>query len=127
MSAITLDELKEKKKELRAMRKAMESETRARIVVHMGTCGVASGAQKILDRVSQLIDAEGANDIQIMTSGCAGLCSREPMFTVEMGNAPPVKYAELTESKAEKIFKKHVLGGKIVESSLLAVGSEMTR
>jgi NADP-reducing hydrogenase subunit HndB len=59
-----------------------------------------------------------------MTSGCAGLCSREPMATVELKGKPPVKYVDLTQEKVERIFNEHVQGGKVVSEYALVIGSE---
>jgi NADH:ubiquinone oxidoreductase subunit F (NADH-binding)/NAD-dependent dihydropyrimidine dehydrogenase PreA subunit/(2Fe-2S) ferredoxin len=99
---------------------------RAKITVHMGTCGISAGAKKIMDEVEQSVEAAGARDIVVTTSGCAGLCSREPMMTVEVVEQPPVKYAELDEKKVKRIFEDHVMNGSIVEEYALAVGSEQT-
>ena len=50
----------------------------------------------------------------VTTSGCAGLCNREPMATVEFKGQPLVKYVDLTPEKMRKIFIKHLLGGQLV-------------
>ena len=111
----------------RQMAKTMgvrEGETTARVTVHMGTCGIAAGARKIMSAVLRGQEATERDDILVTTSGCAGLCSREPMMTVELRDEPPVKYVDLDEAKAEKIFAQHVLRGRVVEEHALAVGSE---
>lgn len=97
---------------------------KTKITVHMGTCGIAAGARKIMDTVLRVIEERNAKDIFLTTSGCAGLCSREPMMTVEFANQPPVKYIELTPEKTEEIFEKHIIGGKLVQEYALAAGSE---
>jgi NADP-reducing hydrogenase subunit HndB len=97
---------------------------RVKVTVHMGTCGIASGSRKILSGFLEQLDKAGTNDIIVTTSGCAGLCSREPMATVELKGEPPVKYVDLTEEKVKKIFEEHVIGGKIVTKYALAMGSE---
>jgi len=63
-------------------------------------------------------------DVILTTSGCAGLCSREPMATIELKGEAPVKYIDLDEEKTRKILIEHVVGGKIVEEYALAMGSE---
>ena len=101
-----------------------DGDATARITVHMGTCGIAAGARKIM---SAILAAQGEcerRDIVVTTSGCAGLCSREPMMTVELQGEAPVKYVDLDERKAEKVFQEHVLSGEVVEQFALAVGSE---
>ena len=97
---------------------------RAKITVHMGTCGIAAGARKIMNTLMEEIEKKDVEDVILTSSGCAGLCSREPMATVELKDEAPVKYVDLTPEKIRKILEDHVLGGKIVEEYALAKGSE---
>lgn len=71
-----------------------------------------------------LIEQQQVKDVIITTSGCAGLCSKEPMMTVELKGQAPVKYVDLDEEKTRTIFNDHALGGKIVAEFALGVGSE---
>lgn len=103
-----------------------QGKARAKITIHMGTCGIAAGARSILSALMTEIEKQQLKDIIVTTSGCAGLCSREPMATVEMKGKPPVKYVELTPKKIVNILKQHVLKGTIVREDALAVGSERT-
>ncbi len=72
------------------------------------------------------IESREVNDVILTISSCAGLCSREPMVTIEVKDKPGVKYVDLTAEKAKKIFSEHVLGEKIVTEYALAAGSERT-
>lgn len=111
------------------MKKAMslrEGAGRAKVTVHMGTCGIAAGARKIMSTVMTCIDESDATDVIVTASGCAGLCSHEPMMTVEIAGEAPVKYIDLDEEKVRRVFSEHVLGGSIVVDHALAVGSERT-
>jgi NADP-reducing hydrogenase subunit HndB len=99
---------------------------RAKITVHMGTCGISAGARKIMAEVMNCVEKAGVSDIVITTSGCAGFCSREPMITVEVTDQAPVKYVELDEKKVDRIFEEHVMKGNIVKEYALALGSEQT-
>jgi len=118
-----LDKIVEQGKKNMSLR---EGAGRVKITVHMGTCGIAAGARKIMAEIMKCVEESGANDIIITTSGCAGLCSREPMATVEVAGQAPVKYIELDAKKAREIFDEHVIEGAIVEKYALAVGSEQT-
>ena len=109
---------------MRAQTVLREGAGRVKVTVHMGTCGIASGARNILKAFMAKKEASSADDVIITTSGCAGLCSHEPMATVELVGEAPVKYIDLTEEKVEKIFQGHVLGGKIEKEYALAIGSE---
>ena len=111
------------------MKKAMslrEGAGRAKITVHMGTCGISAGARKIMSAVMACVDESAASDVIVTASGCAGLCSREPMITVELVGEAPVKYVDLTDEKVKRIYAEHVTGGKIVTDHALAIGSEQT-
>ena len=101
-----------------------DGDARAKITVHMGTCGIAAGARKIMSTMLALVEQQNAEDIVLTTSGCAGLCSREPMMTIELKGEAPIKYVDLDEKKTEKIFSEHVLSGAVVEEYALAIGSE---
>ena len=97
---------------------------RAKITVHMGTCGISAGARKIMKTLMASLEQDNVEDVILTTSGCAGLCSKEPMMTVELKDEAPVKYVELDEEKTQKIFAEHVLNGKLVVEFALGVGSE---
>ncbi len=116
-----LDKITEKIKRTILLR---EGEGRVRVIVHMGTCGIAAGARAIMRALLDEIEAKDTKDVMVTTSSCAGLCSREPMITVELKDRPPVKYADLTPEKVKEIFSKHVLGEEIVTEYALAMGSE---
>ncbi|MGD8628311.1 MAG: (2Fe-2S) ferredoxin domain-containing protein [bacterium] len=94
------------------------------IVVHMGTCGIASGAEEVLQAVHDAASEMGKSGVVIKTSGCAGLCSREPMLTVEIAGQAPVKYVNLDAAKARRIYSEHVLERKPVTEYAVGAGCE---
>jgi NADP-reducing hydrogenase subunit HndB len=116
-----LAKIRDKAKSLMTIR---EGQGRAKVTVHMGTCGIAAGARDIMDVLLDEIGKAKVQDIIVTTSGCAGLCNKEPMATIELKGQPPVKYGDLTAAKMREIFAKHVLGGRMVKEYVLAVGSE---
>jgi NADP-reducing hydrogenase subunit HndB len=126
MPKLTLDDLKRIKEESKSATTLREGGQRAKITVHMGTCGIASGARKIMSAFMDELSKRQINDVIITTSGCAGLCSREPMATVELLGEAPVKYVDLNDEKTREILVEHVVGGKMVEKYALAVGHETT-
>jgi NADP-reducing hydrogenase subunit HndB len=101
-----------------------EGAGKAKIVVHMGTCGIAAGAREIMNALLDEFAKQNIDDVILTSSGCAGLCSREPMATVELKDEAPVKYVDLTAEKIRRILSEHVIGGKVVSEYALAKGSE---
>ena len=95
-----------------------------KIIVHMGTCGIAAGARAIMTALLEEVEKRDLKDVIVNISSCAGLCSREPMMTIERQDEPPVKYVDLTPDKAREILEKHVLAGQIIKEYALAVGEE---
>ena len=124
MKKIKIGDLEKIREKVQKTTNLRENKARAKITIHMGTCGIAAGARKILTSLLEEIAQEKIGDILVGTSGCAGLCSREPMATVEILDKPPVKYVDLTTEKMKKILIDHIVNGKIVKEYALAVGSE---
>ncbi|MCK4683047.1 (2Fe-2S) ferredoxin domain-containing protein [Candidatus Bipolaricaulota bacterium] len=116
-----LDKIAEKVKRTTLLR---EGEGRMRVMVHMGTCGIAAGARTVMKTLLDEIEANDVKDVLVTASSCAGLCSREPMMTVQIPDQPPVKYVDLTPDRVKEIFSRHVMGGEIVTEYALAQGSE---
>jgi NADP-reducing hydrogenase subunit HndB len=92
----------------------------------MGTCGIAAGARDIMAALLKEIEKQNLADVIVTTSGCAGLCSREPMATVELTGQAPVKYVDLKPERMVRILKEHVLEGRVVSEFALASGCETT-
>jgi len=126
MAKLNIEDLKKIKESVQAGVTLREGGYRAKINIHMGTCGIAAGARKIMTAVMDEIQKRDIKDVIVTTSGCAGLCSREPMITVELLGEAPVKYVDLDTDKMREVFVNHILEGKIVEKYALAVGSETT-
>jgi len=126
MAKLTVEDLQKIKERARRTTLLREGAGRAKVTVHMGTCGIAAGARNIMDALLEAMEAQDVTDVILTTSGGAGLCSREPMATVERVGEAPVKYIELTENKIRKVFMEHVMGGRIVTEYALALGSEQT-
>jgi NADP-reducing hydrogenase subunit HndB len=122
---LTIHDLAKIRDKTKAMTIVREGAGRAKVTVHMGTCGIAAGARDIMDSLLDEMGKHKVRDVIVTTSGCAGFCNREPMATVELKDQPPVKYVNLTPDKIRRILVEHVLGGRIVTEFALAVGSEM--
>lgn len=116
-----LDKIAEKVKRTTLLR---EGEGRMRVMVHMGTCGIAAGARTVMKTLLDEIEANDVKDVLVTASSCAGLCSREPMMTVQIPDQPPVKYVDLTPDRVKEIFSRHIMAGEIVPEYALAQGSE---
>lgn len=121
ISIADLDKISQRVKKTVMLRDGAGS---AKITVHMGTCGIAAGARKIMNALMDEIEKREMTDVILTSSGCAGLCSKEPMATVELKDETPVKYVDLTPEKIRRILEEHVINGKAVQDYAFAMGSE---
>ncbi|MDO8837160.1 MAG: (2Fe-2S) ferredoxin domain-containing protein [Vicinamibacterales bacterium] len=126
MPRLTIDDLKKLRQDTAPGLALRAGTARARVTVHMGTCGIAAGAREVMAALLREIEAQGITDVLVATSGCAGLCSREPMATVERRSESPVKYGNLTPEKMAAIVRQHVIGGVVVAEAALGAGCETT-
>ncbi len=124
MTKLTIEDLQKIRGENKATFTLRKGGYKAKVVVHMGTCGIAAGARNVIAALLDEIALAGADDIIVKTSGCGGLCSREPMAVVELINQPPVIYGDLNVEKIKEIFREHITYGNPVEKYALALGSE---
>jgi len=126
MAKLKLDDLKKIQDKVKASTALREGGTRARVTIHMGTCGIAAGARKVMQALMDEVGKRNLTDVIVTTSGCAGLCSREPMATVEIAEQAPVKYVDLDESKIIEVLDEHVVNGRVLDKYAFALGSERT-
>jgi len=89
-----------------------------RILVGLGTCGVAAGAEAtysaILGRAAELGDA-----CHVEKTGCVGMCYREPLVEVRGDDGARWQYGEVTPDKVERLLHEHVQGGQPIEDWLV--------
>jgi NADP-reducing hydrogenase subunit HndB len=126
MPRLTVDDLKRIRDENRQKLTLRSGDARAKVTVHMGTCGISAGAREVMTELLRLIETSGTSEVIVTTSGCAGLCSREPMATVELRGQPPVKYVDLTPQKMGRVFADHVMSGRVVAEFAIGAGCETT-
>lgn len=87
-----------------------------RIVVGTATCGVAAGAGKTLERLTEL--SKGNEGIAVSQTGCIGMCYQEPIIEV-IKDDKKFLYGGVNEKVAELIFNKHIIENEPQEKFLL--------
>ena len=127
MAKLKIEDLKKIKERIHAETALRDGSNRVKVTVHMGTCGIASGAKEVMDTLMSEIEAAAVSDVSVTTSGCMGLCSREPLVTVEILGQEPIKYEYVNPNKMRQIFKRHVLEGEIQTPFVLARGAEVVK
>jgi NADP-reducing hydrogenase subunit HndB len=115
----TLEDLKKIREETLEKRKAKATSGTAQVIVGMGTCGIAAGARDAMKSILDVIETDNLSSILVTQTGCIGLCEKEPIVQVIIGEQPKVTYGKVTPEVAKRIMKEHVVNGKVVQSNLI--------
>jgi NADH-quinone oxidoreductase subunit F len=84
-----------------------------RIVVGLGTCGIAAGAEHTHRALCQRIAAAKLPH-EVVKTGCVGMCYREPLVEIRDG-ATSVHYGGVSVDKVERLVAEHVIGGRVID------------
>jgi NADP-reducing hydrogenase subunit HndB len=119
-----LKDLQDIQRQIREKTALREDGYRACITVHMGTCGIASGAREVLNALQEELGTSNRDDIRLATSGCIGVCAHEPAMTVEILGTPSVLYGDLNPQRACDVLREHVLKGTVMKDWVIVQTSE---
>ncbi len=99
---------------LRKIQLRDKEDTNCRIVVGMGTCGISAGARPCLSAIVDEVHKRGLSNIQIVQTGCVGMCRLEPMFDVYVGNEK-VTYVNMTPEKSRQVVVEHIVNKRVIQ------------
>jgi (2Fe-2S) ferredoxin len=91
-----------------------QKKTRIKIVVGMGTSGIAAGAREVLKTFVEEISNRNLLDVVVTQTGEKGLASQEPMIEVIEEGKPVIVYGNIDKKKAKGIVENHIVGGRPV-------------
>ena len=112
-SLAELAAIREKMKDKVAIRKGLGQ---VRVVVGMGTSGIAAGARPVLSAFVEKVSEAGLSDKATVTqTGCIGNCQLEPVVEVFEEGKEKVTYVKMTAEKVSEVIEQHLKGGKVVE------------
>ncbi|MFI5359003.1 MAG: (2Fe-2S) ferredoxin domain-containing protein [Halanaerobiales bacterium] len=115
----SLEELKKLREELQKEMLARNSKGKTKIVIGMGTCGIAAGAREVLQAVLQEIEKRKL-DVVVSQTGCIGMCEKEPLLDVQLPGKDRITYGNVTKEDVQRIIVEHVINGNIVEDLVVA-------
>ncbi len=115
--------------ELRAIREKMKGqigmrstdESNTRVVVGMATCGIASGARPVLNRLVKEVQERNLENITVTQTGCIGLCQYEPIVEVYEPGKEKITYVKVNEEKALDILEQHLVRGQALDKYMLHI------
>ena len=112
--------------DLQKFRKSLESKHRPDMVrIFICTTGCrALGADEVCKAFKSEIEKQSLKDkVEIVDTGCQGLCARAPVLTIEpMG----IFYGRVTETDVPEIISRTILKGEIIERLCYAEAGKKT-
>ena len=115
----TLEDLKKVREKALEQMKIREGKCSAKVVVAMGTCGIAAGAREVMAAILDELEKRGITDVAVTQTGCKGLCEQEPTVDVIKGDSS-VTYGYVDSDKARQIVAQHLVNGNIVGDWVVA-------
>jgi NADP-reducing hydrogenase subunit HndB len=91
-----------------------------KVTVHMGTCGIASGARDVLAFFLREVGNARLDNVTVAQAGCAGLCDEEPMITITDAGGAVYHYGHLEDkARVREIVRRHLVEGTPVTEYLI--------
>ena len=106
--------------ELRSLRTRLQQDIKTRtessttITVGMGTCGIAAGAREVMQAFLDELSVRKI-DAHIVTTGCIGMCSKEPLVDIQQGDGPRITYGNVDTTMVPRIIEEHLVQGHVVQ------------
>lgn len=123
----SLKELEEiRKKTLESVNIRIDRKS-TRVVVGMGTCGIAAGARPVLLAFLEEVNKRNLDDVTVTQTGCIGVCRLEPMVEVYTPGEEKVTYVKMTPEKVSKVVSDHIVNGQIVREYTIGAYDEQDK
>ena len=85
-----------------------------KVIVGLGSCGIAAGANKVFEKIKALKEADNLK-FELKKTSCIGMCYREPLVEIVDDNGSYL-YGDINEKKAAELIEKHILKNEPIKS-----------
>jgi NADP-reducing hydrogenase subunit HndB len=92
----------------------VRTQTGTRIIVGMGTCGIAAGAREVMHAILKELEIRKI-DANVETVGCVGMCAKEPLVDIEQAGKSRIRYANITPENVPRLIEEHLVMGKVIQ------------
>ncbi len=117
---MNVEELKKIREKMQREIDLRSGEKAIKVVIGMGTCGIAAGARPVMAAIKDELSRQKAENVTVTQSGCAGFCEQEPLVDVSRPGEKKVTYGKVNPEKARRIVADHIVGGRVVSEFVFA-------
>jgi NADH-quinone oxidoreductase subunit F len=89
-----------------------------RIVIGLGSCGIAAGGHKVRSALLEQLKARKL-PIEVGETGCVGMCYREVLLDVHDRHGKAYTYGNMTPERLPRLIDEHLVGGRPVAEWLV--------
>lgn len=116
MGKLTLDDLRKLREDKKREMSNRDAEDKdIKVIIGMGTCGIAAGAKKTMSAFMDSIEEHKLDNVLVRQTGCMGCCNVEPTVEVIMPDMPATLYSNVDEALVKTIIEEHIIGKKLVD------------
>ena len=92
------------------------------IFIGMGTCGLASGAEKVKEAIEDELKKKDLK-AEIIPVGCIGYCAKEVIVDVKLPDEDRISYCEVTPKDVPQLIQKTIVEQDVFTEKLLGTHS----
>jgi NADH-quinone oxidoreductase subunit F len=81
--------------------------TKPKVIVGLGSCGLAAGAAKVYDEIKRIKEADGL-EFDLGKTSCIGMCFNEPLVEI-IDESGSYLYGKVDINKADEIIEQHIV------------------
>jgi len=86
---------------------------KTKVIVGLGSCGIAAGARKTYEKIKQLQEVENL-DFELKKTSCIGMCFREPLVEIIDEHGSYI-YGNVDEGRVVEVIERHVINHEPVK------------
>ncbi len=79
---------------------------KTKVIVGLGSCGIAAGAGKVYDKIEAIKKTENLT-FELKKTSCIGMCYREPLVEI-IDDTGRYLYGEIDEERVLEVIDKHI-------------------
>ena len=89
-----------------------------KIRVGLGSCGIAAGGNKVMEKLKHELENRNLN-VAVEATGCVGMCFYEPLMDIIEGEEV-YTYGNITPEMVDEIIESHIVNGQPIEKYIVS-------